>query len=158
MALKAYEEFAEPPLAFPIGGKVYTVPPLGFRDGIRLQGIVTGADTSLNDAPPAEGYKLILGAAWDEMVADNVSLEAINRAGLTAFTDFQFGRDAAERVWEAKISPEALAAAVAATQTTPTSTPLSSTAAVAKTRTRASSSGTRTSPTKSKAKAKVSLS
>ena len=158
MSLKAYEEFAEEPLTFPIGGKRYTVPPLGFRDGIRLQRIIAGEDHSLDNAPAEDGWKLVLGTAWDEMVADDVPIEALSRAGLTAVADFQFDRAAAERVWEAQISPEALAAAVAANRKQRRATHSKRAVAGAKTRSRASTSGTRTSRMTSKAKAPGSAS
>ena len=143
MPLKAYEEFAQEPLAFPIGGKVYTVPPLGFADGIRLQRVLAGDDDTLDDAPAEEGWRLVLGSAFDEMVADKVPMEALARAGFTAMTDFQFGREQAERVWEAGLDPKALADAVAAaTKAVADSTPSRSTGAANATRKRASSTGT----------------
>lgn len=146
MPLKAYEEFAQEPLAFPIGGKVYTVPPLGFTDGITLQRVISGEPTELTDAPVEDGWKLILGPVFDEMVADKVPMEAIARAGFTAMTDFQFGREAAERVWESQLDPKALAEAVTAASSLADSRPSSSTGAARKTRKRATTTGT-TSPT-----------
>ena len=146
MPLKAYEEFAQEPLAFPVGGKVYTVPPLGFTDGIRLQRVLAGEDDSLTNAPAEDGWRLILGPVFDEMVADKVPMEAIARAGFTAMTDFQFGREQAERVWEAGLDPKALAEAVtAAHEALTASTPSPSTGAANGTRKRASSTTT-TSP------------
>ena len=147
MPLKAYEEFAQEPLAFPIGSKVYTVPPLGFTDGILLQRLIGGESDEFNDRPVEDGWKLILGAAFEQMVADKVPMEAIARAGFTAMTDFQFGREAAERVWESRLDPKALTAAVTAAQNAEQgSQPSSSTGAARKTRKRASTTGT-TSPT-----------
>src|SRR5690348_8444065 len=144
MPLKAYEEFAQEPLTFPISGKSYVVPPLGFTDGIRLQRVLAGEDESLNNAPAEDGWRLVLGSAFDEMVADKVPLEAIARAGFTAMTDFQFGREQAERVWEAGLDPKALAEAVTAAREAldKDSTPSSSTGAASGTRKRASSTGT----------------
>lgn len=143
MPLKAYEEFAQEPLTFPISGKAYVVPPLGFADGIRLQRILAGDDDTLDDAPAEEGWRLVLGSAFDEMVADKVPMEALARAGFTAMTDFQFGREQAERVWEAGLDPKALADAVtAATKAVADSTPSRSTGAANATRKRASSTGT----------------
>jgi len=143
MPLKAYEEFAQEPLTFPIGGKHYVVPPLGFTDGILLQRIIAGEDESLTNAPAEDGWKLILGSAFDDMVADRVPLEAIARAGFAAMTDFQFGREQAELVWESGIDPKALAASIqAAHQAVSGSTPSSSTGAASKTPSPASSTGT----------------
>lgn len=160
MPLKAYEEFALEPLAFPIYGKQYVCPPLGFIDGIRLQRILVGQDESLNDAPPEEAWKLILGAAFEEMCADKVPMEAVARAGFTAMTDFQFGREQAERVWESGLDPKALADAIRGAEKQLASQRSRSTGAAKRTQSQASSTGT-TSPTTTKrapAKAKRSQS
>ena len=154
MPFQAFEDYEREPLTFPIRGKVYVVPSLGYRDGIRLQqAIISGVSIGT----PEDEWRLLLGTAWDEMTADNVPLEALSRAALATMADYQYGRDAAVKVWES--DPEALAAALtAATQTSPTPTPSTSTAAVAKTRIPASTSGTRTSRTTSKGKAKAKAS
>jgi hypothetical protein len=144
MPLKAFEDFAPEPLAFPIGGKVYTAKLVGMSDGLRLQRVLEGKDDSLNDVEPEVLWRMVLGDAWDEMMADNVPVEAASRAALAALADFQYGRNEAERVWEAGISPEALAARAAANQKA--STPSTRTGGAGKTRSRASSSGTRKSP------------
>jgi hypothetical protein len=108
MALKAYEEFAVEPLAFPIGKKVYTAPEIGITEGIQLEQILSGK-VNVDDKPQAFMWELVLGTAWTEMQADNVPAEAAARAGLAAVQDFQFGREAAEAAWEAGIDPKALA-------------------------------------------------
>ena len=143
MPLKAFEDFAPEPLAFPIGGKVYTAKLVGMADGLRLQRVIEGKDDSLSKAEPEVLWRMVLGDAWDEMMADNVPIEAASRAALAALADFQFGRAEAERVWEAGISPEALAARAAASRQE--STPSTRTGGAAKTRRRASTSGTRKS-------------
>ena len=147
MPLKAFEDFAPEPLAFPIRGKTYTAPPVGMAEGIRLQQIVSGKDDSLTDAAPDALWRLVMGSAWDEMLADNVPAEAASRAAFAALTDFQFGREMAERVWESGLSPEALAAreAASSSQPAPDSTRSKSTGGARKTRKRASTTGT-TSP------------
>jgi hypothetical protein len=156
MPLKAYEEFAQEPLAFPIGGKVYTVPPLGFTTGIRLQRVLAGEDDSLNDAPAEEGWRLVLGPVWDQMIADEVPMEAMVRAAFAAMTDFQFGREQAERVWEAGLDPKALAEAVMnARQTLEELKQSSSTGAASETRKRASTTGTSSPKTTKRAAAKA---
>lgn len=160
MALKAYEEFAEEPLTFPIGGKLYVVPPLSYHTGIRLTRIISGEDHSLDGKPAEDGWRLVLGPCWDEMVSDDVPMDAMSRAGLAAISDFQFGRAAAERVWEANISPEALAVAVAANRKQKRAA-RTSTATARKTHSRASSSGTsspKVSSTRKTAAAKTSQS
>lgn len=142
MALKAFEDFAPEPLAFPIGGKVYTVPPVGYLQGIRLQNVLAGTDHTLDGAKPDELWKFVMGTAWTEMVADNVPMEALSRAGFATITDFQLGREAASRAWESGIDPEALAAALTAASHKTDPPKPTNTAAAAKTRSRASSSGT----------------
>jgi hypothetical protein len=108
MPLRAYEDFAAEPLAFPIGNRVYTAPPVGLAEGIKLEQILSGK-VNVDDEPQEFMWRLVLGSAWDEMQADNVPAEAAARAGLAAVQDFQFGREAAEAAWEAGIDPKALA-------------------------------------------------
>jgi hypothetical protein len=122
MSMKAYEEFAQAPLAFPIGGKVYTVPALGLQESIRLERLLSGDEKFPDGAPAEDLWKIVLGPVWDQMVEDNVPSPAAARAGMAALTDFRLGRDAAEAAWEAGDNPEALAAAMAA-KATQTSTP-----------------------------------
>lgn len=146
MPLKAYEDFAPEPLAFPIRGKTYTAPPVNMADGIRLQQVIAGKDDTLKDAEPDVLWRLVMGPAWDEMLADKVPIEAASRAALAALTDFQYGREMAERVWESGLSPEALAAPEAASsKPSRASRRSTSTGGARKTRSRASTTGT-TSP------------
>ena len=108
MPLKAYEEIAPEPLAFPIGGKVYTVPPIGFQTGLRLTEMIQAGPQSRTAETAEDLWKMILGTAYEEMKTDNVPGDALARAGFAALTDFQFGRDAAEAVWESGADPKAL--------------------------------------------------
>jgi hypothetical protein len=143
MALKAFEDFGPEPLAFPIGGKTYTAPLVGMREGIRLQEAIEGRSTDLENEPPEVLWRLVLGPVWDEMLTDNVPVEAASRAALAALADFQHGRAVAERVWESGIDPESLAAATAANRKQRrASQRSSSTGAARKTRSRASTTGT----------------
>jgi hypothetical protein len=140
MPMRPYEEFAKEPLQFPIAGKTYTVPPLGAQNGLQLVRWMTGDDT---DAPARSLFQVALGTAFDQMVDDNVPLEALARAGYAAIVDWQQDRDAAVKVWEGGIPPEAQAALMAALsgQTTQPST---QPAAAPTTPKRASGTGTRT--------------
>lgn len=144
MPLKPFEELSLDPLIFPIGGKEYRAKLIGVQDGLRLQAAIEGTDDSLNDQPPEVLWRMVVGEAWDEMLADNVPLEAMNRAGLAALADFRYGRAEAERVWEVGVSPEALAALAAAPNRAQrrASKRSSSTGAARKTRSRASTTGT----------------
>lgn len=144
MALKAYEELVAEPLVFPIGGKLYAHKAIGIAAGMRLAGVLTGDDKSLNELPAQELWKLVLGPLWDQMVADDVPAEAVARAGMAALGDFQYGRDTAVAMWESGDSPEALAARVAANRKG--SKPSKSTAGAGKTPSRASTNGTSRHP------------
>lgn len=110
MSLKAYESFAEKPLEFPIGGKVYALPPLGIEAGLRLATVVAGEDEASKELKGEALWKLLLGPLWDEMIADDVPLAAATRAGLAALADYQYGRAMAEAAWEAGADPKALEA------------------------------------------------
>jgi hypothetical protein len=110
MPLKAYEEIAPEPLAFPINGKLYVVPPVGFQTGLRLTEIIQAGPSVQTPETAEDLWRMILGPAYDEMKTDDVPGDALARAGFAALTDFQFGRDAAEAVWESGADPKALAA------------------------------------------------
>lgn len=112
MPLKAYEEFATEQLAFPIGGKVYTVPRMPFNDGVKLTALLAGTEEATDNEAL---WRLCLGSVFDDMKADQVPAEAFARAGFAALADFRYGREWAEKVWEFGLDPKALAAAIAAT-------------------------------------------
>lgn len=145
MALKAYEEIAPEPLAFPIGGKLYTVPPVGFQTGLRLTEMIQAGPQVQSKETAEDLWRMILGPAYEEMKADNVPGDALARAGFAALTDFQFGRDAAEAVWESGADPKALTEIMlkrAAEKTPPASTRSRSTASGTRTRKPASTRST----------------
>lgn len=121
MPLKAYEEIAGELLAFPIGGKLYTVRAKGINDGRRLSGVLAGTEPTLAEMSGDDLWKLALGPVWDEMLADDVPAEAVAKAGFAALADHQYGRETAIAIWETDGSPEALAARVAAHTSTSTS-------------------------------------
>jgi hypothetical protein len=108
--LKPYEDFVVEPLAFPIGNKVYTLEPYDIPTGLRLTEVVSHQDPEFDKLPTSELYKLLLGPLWDEMIADGVTLAAVSRCGLTALTDFQYGRKMAEGAWERGADPKAISA------------------------------------------------
>lgn len=148
MALKPWEEIAPEPLAFPIAGRTFTVKPLSYKDGLRVEALFASEKVEITNE---ELWRLGLGDTFDEMVEAGVPPAAVARAGMAAITDYQRGRAAAELIWESGLNPEALAAAAtAAKQQSPGksqkgSTRSTGTAAAGKTPTRASGSGTRTS-------------
>ena len=112
MAFQEYEEITEP-LRLPIKGKLYTIPPVSVKVGLLLNGIAAGTE-SIEGMPEVDQWRLVLGSALDEMIADDVPKEAVERAALTATADVTAGRVIAERVWEAGIDPNFRAAMITA--------------------------------------------
>lgn len=153
--MKTWEDVAPERLAFPIAGKLYTVPELDYRSMLTVQKIKAGEATELDGMPAEDTWRLIMGAAWDDMRADNVPAEAMGRAGLATLIYFEQGIEAAEAVWEHGIDPKALAAAILSKIEQPQP---SSTAAASKTRSPASMSGTSSPRASSRRKAKAKAS
>jgi len=140
MPLSDYESFAEEPLVFPIGGKKYTLPPLGIEEGLLLAGIISGRDKRFAKKSTDELWKLVLGPLWDEMVRDGVPMGAVTRVALAAVAENVYGRETAIKAWETGADPEALAAYLSKEAA---STPSTRTGGAKKTPSRASTSGTR---------------
>lgn len=159
MPFRDYSEFAKPPIVLPVNGKTYTLPPIGAQLGILLLSAINGdrhATQTLGTSMSL--WRQVLGPVYDEMLADNVPLDVVARAGFTAMADFQYDRATAERVWESELNPEAAAALAAATREPRKASQQSpSTAAASKTPSPASTTGT-TSPTGSPRKARPSRS
>lgn len=110
MALSAYEEFANEPLVFPIGGKNYVCKPVSIPAGRKLAALINGRDKEFAKAPSEDLWRLVLGDLWDQFEADGVPQAAAVRAGLTALADWQYDRATAEAAWEAGADPKALQA------------------------------------------------
>ncbi|OZB79732.1 MAG: hypothetical protein B7X41_19050 [Microbacterium sp. 14-71-5] len=92
------------PLVLPINGKQYTIPPVSFAAGVKINGIVDGTEKMGDE----EFYRLILGSVFDEMLADKVPMAALDRAGKAALADFQYGRGMAEIMWKTGGDPKAV--------------------------------------------------
>lgn len=118
MPLKAFEQVAPEPLIFPVKGKMYEIPPVGYLKGLRLSAMLAGTDKTMSAESPDVLWEFVLGDVWAQMKADDAPMEAMNRVAFATLTDFRFGREAAEKVWESGIPPEALAAIQAAIQAT----------------------------------------
>lgn len=114
MAFKDLQEFFDPTLRLPIGGKTYVVESVDAKTGIWCQRLfttgaqaasglaVTEADVAqleLDDEQERELYEKVLGAAYDEMIVDAVPWEFLKHAGITAFMWVAVSRDAAEEFW-----------------------------------------------------------
>ena len=117
MPFKDFAEFADP-LALPINGKTYVVPPIGVQDGINLLLMIEEKKPLTNE----QLGRMLLGAAYDTLMGDNVPADAFQRVIMTALAEFQHGRATAELIWETGGNPKAIQAATtpaAAANTTP---------------------------------------
>lgn len=112
-------------LKLPIGGKVYSVPPVSAELGPRLEVVMSvGVDVAkgnevgegnqeiLDDLGERDLYRDVLGAVYDEMVADKVPWPALKHAALTVMMDAVYDRDTAEAFWEDLGKPPAAKKAV----------------------------------------------
>lgn len=115
-ALRDFDELANP-LRIPIGGKVYVVPPVGIRTAQQLRKAAAGDEAAAGEFADTERfYRAVLGKAFDEMLADDVPEQAVDRAAMTALADFQVGRERAAILWTLGDSPETLQAVLDATR------------------------------------------
>lgn len=108
---KAFEELTDP-LVLPIGGKEYTIAPLGAADGIRFT-LASDPKVEPEDVPGGiptddEVNRMFLGAAYDQMIADNIPGPALTRAVMAAMADHKAGRVAAQILWETGGDPKAV--------------------------------------------------
>lgn len=158
MAFKEYREVAaHNPLILRCDGKDYIIPELSVDSGIRVLEISeTERQRRLGNvdatAPSIEGHewlRLVLGTAYDEMVADGVPVGFATRAAQVAYADYLGNRETAEIIWEAGDDPKALEEVMKSltNRATRRAAPKrsNSTGAAKKTPSRASTSGTKTS-------------
>ncbi|MGN7799048.1 DUF7426 family protein [Leifsonia sp. 22587] len=108
MSLPDYTDFLDP-LELPIRGKKYVIPPMSFETGLRLNALAEGAEDAPKLTDP-EFYQMVLGDVYAEMLADKVPSDAIYRACLTAWTEYNSGRAAAEIIWKTGGDPKAIEA------------------------------------------------
>jgi hypothetical protein len=107
-------EFVQDSLVLTIKGKQYEVPPVDALTGAKVVrkwnlGQAIGAGVTLSDDEIAElqddaaseldVYKMVLGSAYDRMVADGLGYLMIQRAGKTALALIVSGAEAAEEQW-----------------------------------------------------------
>lgn len=107
-------------LRLPINGKTYVIAPMSAKDGLwaqtmmdtMIRGMVAESADPDKPAPPATGvgkvlddgqerdfYRTCLGAAYDEMLADDVPWVAIGRAAQTVYLYTTVGEEAAISRW-----------------------------------------------------------
>lgn len=104
----------EPPLRIPIAGKTYEIPPVSIAAAMEIEALKEKeAESPLVGDDADQSWRLIMGSAYDEMIADGVPHRALTRAKLTAAIDYQFDRDMAEQFWEMNSIPKALRALTA---------------------------------------------
>lgn len=109
------EFLADDGLEVPVDGKVYRIPSPDAETGLFLTGlanlgekVATGGEVGavdfarlqLDDEEESTFIRLVLGAALDELVADNVAWVKIQRLSRYAFFHFAIGPEAAERMLE----------------------------------------------------------
>lgn len=127
MTFEDLDEFFDPTLPLPIGGKTYTIPSPSADVGIRCQRMFSlmrraaqghtltadeAASLRFDDEDERTWHRTLLGPIYDELVADDVPWAKIQRVSSTAFTWITQGKSAAEAVWTAN-RPEAPAPAPA---------------------------------------------
>jgi len=119
MAFKDLGDWAElGGLKLPIGGKVYSVPPVSAELGPRIQVVVSasvdvargnqvndGDQKVLGDLDEQTLYRDVLGATYEEIVADKVPWPAIKHAAITVMIDSATDRATAERFWQSLGKP-----------------------------------------------------
>lgn len=117
-SFRELDEFFDPSLRLPVGGKVYVIPPPDAEVGLLCQrlmhasldaeagkdvdedGLNQLAETVLDDDQEKDLYRRILGPVWDELFADRVSWPVIQHVGQTALIWVAAGLEAAAKHWE----------------------------------------------------------
>lgn len=144
-------EYLSPTLDLPVAGKVYHVPSPPAAVGLRLQAAwaITNAQKA-NIAPREHHLKALardtgtsleqdaLGPVHDEMLADGVSIDLLNHAGMAAYLWVVAGEKAARLWWVTPLGE--------ASTPLPEPTPSTSTDEASTTPTPASTSGTTSHP------------
>ncbi|GAA4600341.1 hypothetical protein GCM10023194_81410 [Planotetraspora phitsanulokensis] len=112
------DEFFDPTLKLPVGGKTYVIQPPSAEVGLLCQRLMqasiaheSGQDVDgeglnklaqvvLDDDQERDLYQRILGATFDELVADGVDWAKVQHVGTTALVWVAAGEDAAAKIWE----------------------------------------------------------
>lgn len=114
------DEFFDPSLRLPVGGKTYVIPPPDAEVGLLVQRLMhaglaaeSGQDVDsdalnelassvlTNESKDSDLYKRLLGPVWDELFADKLDWPVIQHIGETVMLWVAAGTDAAARHWEA---------------------------------------------------------
>jgi len=150
MALEEAAAWLDGDLVLPIGGKKYRVPEPSVETAMRMQVLLSasrrvsaGGDITdrqqevLTDQEEVDTYRLYLGPAYDQMVADAVTFPRIKHAAFTALFHFMVSPEVAEAHWNRGVQ------AGKASSRSPRPATRRTTAAASTTKARASGSGTR---------------
>lgn len=121
MSFKDLQEYVEPWIDLPIGGKSYRIDSVDAETGIYCQQVLELgfaakrgdelseddlSSLSLDDDEERDFNRRLLGPAYDEMIADRVPWEFVKHAARTVFAWTVQDRATAEAVWMAGGSPE----------------------------------------------------
>jgi hypothetical protein len=119
---------------------------MGLGVALAADGEVTDEDIEvLNDDGEKDLFRRVMGAAYDEMIADGVRWSAIKHAAMTAIVWVLRDEETAEQYWSSGGGASAMGEALAPTGGNRASRRASQ-AMERKTRSRASTSGTRAQP------------
>lgn len=114
MSFADLDEFFDDTLKLPIGGKMYTIRSVDAETGLWCQRMMESAAVVSAGAQLSEGdvdglildddqerdlFRRVLGATYDEMIADKVSWERLKHAGTTAFMWAAGNKETAEDYW-----------------------------------------------------------
>ena len=114
MSFADLDEFFDDTLKLPIGGKTYVIRSVDAETGLWCQRMMESAAVVSAGAQLSEGdvdgllldddqerdlFRRVLGATYDEMVADKVSWERLKHAGTTAFMWAAGNKETAEEFW-----------------------------------------------------------
>lgn len=106
MGFAPYEDVV-PPIRLPYRGKEYELPRVGVVDA-EVVDRAAADEVEVERPSDAEVERILLGAAGEQMRADNVPLEFQARAVKTALAEHRYGRTMAEAIWATNGRPDLL--------------------------------------------------
>lgn len=110
----AFKEYISPEIRLPINGKVYVIKDPPYQAGLQAQQLMGvgamvafgGDDASedqqsavLSDEDERRLYPSLIGATWDEMLADGVGTNTLQLVGATVLIWVTYDLATAERYW-----------------------------------------------------------
>lgn len=105
LPFRAFKDITDP-LVLPYDeNTAYVIPPVTAEDGSKFR-VAQAEGRSIEGE---EYFRMFLGEAYDEMIADGVDDQFVLRAAFAALADHQAGRAVAAIVWETGGDPKAVA-------------------------------------------------